>query len=130
MFRCLVADDCRFDRRLAKSIVVRLWREIDIQEATNVEGALCRLQHEELNLALLDNDMGDGTTLEAIPRLIGPLGSHLPPLIMISGNSDPALPEKALQAGFSGFISKDELSEASLRQVIRSLDAGVAETHV
>ena len=124
IIRCLIADDCRFDRRYARSIVEEVWCEIDIQEARNVESTLCQLQQGELDLALLDNDMGDGTTLEAVPRLIGASGSHLPPLIMVSGNLDPALSQKALQAGFSGFISKDEFSEFTLREVVVALGAG------
>ena len=98
-----------------------LWSKIDILEATNVAVTLCRLQQEKLDLALLDNDMGDGATLEAIPKLMGQLGSGLPPLIMTSGNSDARLPEKALQAGFSGFIAKDELTEVTLREIAGTL---------
>ena len=121
MTRCLVADDCGFQRRYAKSILVKIWGETEFHEATNVKTALCQLQKVNLDLALLDDDMGDGTSLEAIPSLIGTSCNRLPPLIMVSGNLDPTLPNRALQVGFSGFISKDELSLRTLREVLGSI---------
>ena len=80
-----------------------------------------RLLTEKPDLAILDNDMGDGASIDTIPTTLRLLNPPRPILIMVSGNPDPALREKACNVGFDGFISKDDFDFQTLSNVIDAI---------
>ncbi len=118
---CLIADDNSFDRRIARSLVKQKWPNAIIQEARSTKETSERLLTEKPDLAILDNDMGDGTSIEAIQTTLRQLNPPRPILIMVSGNPDPALRENACNVGFDGFISKDDFDFRTLSSVIDAI---------
>ena len=115
---CLIADDNAFDLKAARRAVTKLWPDARIHEATNVEEAIKLLLEEKLDLALLDNDLSDGTSIQTIPEMLGLVSMSVPPLIMISGNADPCLPDAASKSGFAGFISKHGFDASQLSKIV------------
>ena len=119
--KCLIADDNCFDLRIARSIVKQKWPNASIQEARGTKEASERLLTEKPDLAILDNDMGDGASINAIPITLRLLNPPRPILIMVSGNPDPALREKACNVGFADFISKDDFDFRTLSNLIDAI---------
>lgn len=124
--RCLIAEDNMIDLRVAKSIVHKTLKDAEILEASDLDQTASTLLDASFDIALIDNDMPGGTTLEMVTMLNETFSEFLPPMIMISGNIDPRLPDQARRAGFFGFISKDDLSQERLRAEIQALGNGEA----
>ncbi len=119
--RCLISDDDAFDLLHAKRNVLKVWPQAKVIEARDVRTTMAYLSSCALDLALLDNDMPDGTSLQAVSEQIGTSDYQRPVMVMISGNDDYRLPRLALQAGFDHFISKHDLCESTLRRAVSNL---------
>ena len=117
----MIADDNAIDLKIAKRIVNVTLRDVEVLEALNLDETANNLLDCNYDIALIDNEMPGGTTLEIVSMLNETFNEFLPPMIMVSGNDDPQLPNLARQAGFFGFIGKEEFTKARLRAEIQSL---------
>ena len=121
--RCLIADDNAVDLKHGRRIFAKMCPEAQIFEATSVEEAVKVFLEEDLDLALLDNDLGDGTSVQTIPAMLQLFDVPVPPMIMISGNEDPGLLSTARHLGFDGFIQKGSFDSDELAKALEALKA-------
>ncbi len=116
--RCLIIDDSTIDRQLMARLVRRGPSPVTIVEADTVKSALEALWQGNFDIVLLDNDLPDGTGIETTTSLCDNFGTRMPPVIMVSGNTSPELPAQAHAAGCCDFLSKDDLTAATLVDAI------------
>lgn len=106
--RLLVVDD-------SKDICF-LWRRIlekhgaEVHTAESADQALIDLKSYEPDLIVSDLSMPDHDGFELIKRLkhlnLKRLNGNKVPVLAVSGHDDPALREKSMKAGFSGYVLK------------------------
>jgi CheY-like chemotaxis protein len=111
----LVVDDDASFRDLAAR-VLRSWGHVVVGEAGSVEEALARAGALEPDTVLADIGLPDGNGFDLTRRLRAM--PCRPRVVLISSDSDAANGPAARRVGASGFVPKDELSEASLRRLI------------
>ena len=81
--------------------------------ATTLGAARERFTSDDVDVVLADIDLGDYDTLE-LPAEIGPGG---PPVLFLTGHSEPALIRAAIDGGGAGYLSK----EATIDEVARAI---------
>jgi len=109
----IVDDDARF-RGLARMV---LEGEFDVVgEAPEGATAITAVQELNPDVVLLDVNLPDTTGFELAPRLVAEAAST--EVVMTSSRDDESYKELAQQAGAIAFVSKHDLSPASLRQAL------------
>lgn len=93
------------------------WGHTVVGEAGSVEQAVRLAAELQPDLALVDIGLPDGDGYALTQQLLAM--PYPPRVVLISSDSDPANESAALQVGASGFIPKDELSNARFRRLIR-----------
>jgi signal transduction histidine kinase len=115
--RVLVVDD---DPDLAVEIRALLrgsprgW-EVDAQPT--VDGLGDRLQSGSYDVWILDHHLA-GMVGDQVLRLL-PADVERPPVVVVTGSADPALPETYLSLGVADFLTKEELKPALLDRTLR-----------
>ena len=112
----LIVDDHRtFAEALA--LAVSLEKGLTVDVARTGEAALASLERQHPNVIFIDVEMPGMDGMEAIRRLKGVDPSMA--VIVLSGHDDDLLRGRALEAGASGYVSKDtaleELSDLARR---------------
>ncbi|MCW5730308.1 MAG: response regulator [Alphaproteobacteria bacterium] len=104
MRRCLVVDDSRVIRTVARRILEQL--SFEIEEAVNGEEALqaCRRQMPEAILLDWNMPVMDGLTF--LKTLRGTLGGDAPVVVFCSTENDVAHIRTAIEAGANEYIMK------------------------
>lgn len=120
---CLLIDDSRFDRRQIRTAIERADVPMRIREAKSLGEARSILTETEVDLILLDNNLPDGTGLAYAKELASDDHLNRIPVVMISGDDAEPLSARAIEAGCSAFVTKDELSARKLGQLARSMVA-------
>jgi len=110
----LVVDDHRLFREGLLTVLNRMENIGQISEAANGSQALCIVENEEIDLALIDFHLPD-TTGAILLNKIKTLSPEIPVIIM-SGAENPSMIKSAMSGGSSGFLPKsmepDELVDA------------------
>jgi len=120
----LVVDDHPLVREGLKHLLAGLDNETRVTEAAGAESALQALADQaDLDLVLLDLNLQGRDGLS----LLVDFGRNAPdlPVVMLSGEQDPALMRAALDAGAAGFISKSSLSQVILPALRLVLAGGI-----
>jgi CheY-like chemotaxis protein len=117
---CLLIDDSKFDRQRLRRISEQTNLELSFAEAPSLDAALSLLRTRDFDVILLDQSLPDGEGTVAADLLRKHLGSKAPPIIMISGSDETAMPARAFASGCADYISKDSLSIPNLQQAIFS----------
>jgi DNA-binding NarL/FixJ family response regulator len=118
----LIADDHDLFIDLLATHIGRTWSDSPVYKATDVDGALRKLEaHPEIDIALLDVVMPGMNGLEGLSRI----KSARPdlPVALLSGQSDRAVIEEGLRMGAAGFVPKT-ISGDALIQAIRLMKSG------
>ena len=105
--KILVIDDHHLIREGLRGLldVLAHGDEVDILEAGDLATALRYVaEHPDLDLALLDVRLPDVVHLESVARLR--TSNPALPIVVMSGESDPALMREAIDQGALGFIPK------------------------
>ena len=76
----------------------------EVLTSASAEEALEKIQHNDVELIVLDQGLPDATGLEFYKRLKA--GGHVLPVIMVTGLSDEAMVIEALRAGVRDYITK------------------------
>ena len=116
--KILILDDSVFDRaRLRRTMQVARIR-CCIKEVDSLQAAEAAIHSDEIDLAILDYDLPDGTGHDAI-RLLQrcPLNSQAS-MMMITGNKSAHVSRAALEMGCVACISKDGLTPNGLKLVV------------
>ena len=116
--RVMLVDDHR-------SVLWGLQRLIDgekprmnvVATANNAEDALARLKESEVDVILLDLDLGGKSGLDAIPQLIAKSSARV---LILTGMRDPAMHDKAILAGACGVVLKEDKAETILKAIERA----------
>lgn len=110
----IVDDDDAFSDLAAR--VVSGWGHQVVGRAGSVAGALTRAAQLRPQIVLVDIGLPDGDGFSLTEKLIA-----LPwpmRIVLISSDSDSANVSAARRAGATGFVPKDELSSAELRELL------------
>ena len=116
--RVMLIDDHR-------SVIWGLQRLIDgekprmsvVATANNADDAVARLAQVEVDVVLLDLDLGGKSGLDAIPQLIAKSSARV---LILTGMRDPAVHDKAILAGACGVVLKEDKAETILKAIERA----------
>lgn len=113
----LVDDDSRMRQVLARLLLVAGFSAVD--EVSDGEEALSHLSHDSVDLIVTDCRMPrmDGISLVTALRL---RGNHTP-VIMLSGEHDPALIVRAVKAGVNNYVPKPIHPETFFEKIFQTL---------
>ena len=102
MARVLIVDD----EEQVRAVLARLLQRDghSVETASNVAAALDRLETGWFELVLCDINMPGESGIELVPRALGRNADLA--VLMVSGNDDPELAEKALELGAYGYVVK------------------------
>ena len=131
IYHLLLADDHALVREGLKQLFA-LTTDIRVEsEATNGAQVLEALRQQKFDLVLLDMTMPGISGPDLIARIRVQEGA--PPVLVLSMHNEPQIARRALTAGASGYLTKDNNPEvllAAVRRVAgggRYLDAALAE---
>ncbi len=119
----LLVDDHAMFRQGLTFLLSDLQPDLSFAEASHCEEALACLADKPADLVLLDLNMPGSDRLSALVRV---RQAHpATPVVVLSGEEDPALIQAALDAGASGFIPKSSSSQLLLAALQVILAGGV-----
>lgn len=127
----LVLDDQRFDRHRLARLCSGLEMHCDITNAKTIAQFAQIIETAQFDLVMVDYGLPDGTGFDALSIVrLSPQNCNAA-TIMVSGQGQEHLAQQALEAGCSDYITKDELSLASInRAVTNALQKSVLITEV
>lgn len=121
MIRALLADDHALVREGMKKLIA-FYEDITIAaEASCGDEVLRMLAAESFDILLLDITMPGISGADLITAIRA--GSHPPPILVLTMHNEPRLAKLNLQAGASGFLTKD-CPPDMLEEAIRKVAAG------
>ncbi len=103
--RLLVVDDSSTMRRIIRNSLKVVGYE-DVLEAENGEGALARLQSEQVDLVITDWNMPGMTGLELVAAMRGTPALKQTPVLMVTTVAEKENILKAMQAGVNNYVVK------------------------
>ncbi len=112
----LIVDDQRFDRVRMRRLCGGFGFNTNVVEAENLASMADRLRKERFDLVLLDYHLPDGTGLQGVEAIRACATNRHAATIMITGSEQNDIALQALKLGFSDYLTKDELSDATLRR--------------
>ncbi|HEX2202312.1 MAG TPA: PAS domain-containing protein [Longimicrobium sp.] len=117
VLRILLVEDDEDDYVLARALLdgVQGWRA-DLAWAADPEAAAAALEAERFDAVLLDYRLGSETGLDLLARLAG---RPLPPVILLTGQSEREVDLAASAAGAADYLVKDGLTSALLERAVR-----------
>jgi CheY-like chemotaxis protein len=121
MKRILIAEDKATSRELLRTVLERQGHTVI--EAADGEQALVQARAEIPDLILLDLQMPRRTGYEVVSELRQDPRFAAVPIVAVTASAMQGDREKALVAGFSGYLTKP-LSPSTLRQEIQRLLPG------
>jgi len=119
--RVLIADDHPMVRDALARTVQQLAPSVEVFQAADSEGLMKLLQDAAADLALVDLNMPGMDGVAGVRRVRD--AAPLLPLVVASGQDDPATIRAVLAAGAAGFVPKTSSSELLL-QALRIVLAG------
>lgn len=84
---------------------------------STVDEALGLLERKQIDLCLIDHNLGGETGFDLLQRLPGNVPTV--PCILLTGSSDESLGDQALEKGFYDYLVKDKLDSREFRRAIR-----------
>ncbi len=122
--KALLVDDHSLFRHGLALLLEQSLGALQVLHAADGETALqLRNQQPDLDLVLLDYNLGDDLGLDVLARLKA--ADPALPVVMVSGRDEPEIILSALGMGASGFISKHLEPSAMLQALQRILDGGM-----
>lgn len=105
----LLVDDHPLIRDGIAGMLARLAPDSTLRQAADCAGGLALAKDWDPRLVLLDLGLPDASGLDALKAFKAACGTV--PVVVLSGNGDPALVMQALDLGASGFIPKNMTPE-------------------
>jgi len=120
--KLLVVDDHALFREGLRLLLVGLDSTVEVEEANDCAGALERLAGRTYDLILLDLKMPGLSGLDALDAV---RKSTAVPIVVLSGEDDPAIVRTAIERGAMGFIPKSSTPQVLIRALRLVLAHGV-----
>ena len=112
----LVEDDTAFAELVRAQLRRMPWVESRLEVASTLRDALAKLAAEPFGLVVTDLNLPDSRGLDTLGALSQAAEQ---PIIVLSGDADPAIRAGAMDAGAFDYLSKDNLSAAVLERLVR-----------
>ncbi len=120
--RVLIVDDHPLFREGLRALLAGLEPSVTVEEAGSVAEALAPGERA-VDLVLLDMKLPDCSGLEAL-RAVKAAFEHVP-VVVVSGEIDPALILAAIDAGASGFVTKTTNAAVTVQALRLVLASGI-----
>ena len=121
--RVLLVDDHALFRQGLKFLLDDLDENLVFFEAEDCAAALSVLNQQPVDLVLLDLNMPGVTDLDGLASVLGAAPGT--PVTVLSGEEDPGLIRRAIDAGASGFVPKASSAEILMAALQLILAGGV-----
>jgi len=119
--RVLIADDHALVREGIRKVLAFGTDIEPIGEAGTASEVLSRLQHDDIDLVLLDLLMPGSSDVDLIERIVAVHPTL--PVLVLTMHADPHIALRALQAGAKGYLTKD-ISPELLIDAVHHVAAG------
>lgn len=119
-YRLLLIDDDEIDRLVFRRHLKQSSFEFDIHECTKGESGINEFQGKKFDCIFLDYQLPDTNGLEVLKKILHADPSAL--IVMLTGMGDEKLAVELMKAGASDYISKENLSTATLTRCVQTLD--------
>jgi signal transduction histidine kinase len=110
--RLLVIDDDLVDRLAIKRAVEQSGLDAEVHEAADGREAFAKLERMTFDCVLLDQDLPGASGIEIAGEL-RKRGNHVP-IVFVTGSSDEDILSRAIDAGVTDFMPKNDLSPRRL----------------
>ena len=114
--RILVAEDNPFNKMFIDKLFEKFGYS-DSHRAENGIEVLKKLDHEEIDLILMDIQMPEMDGMQATQRIIEKYGDDRPLIIALTADATEGSQHEYLEAGMDGFLSKPFKQEA-LKEIL------------
>jgi DNA-binding NarL/FixJ family response regulator len=111
----LVDDNPRFRYHLCR-IISKMFSQVNIHEAENVEDAILAAKTTEFQLIFIDVILGEQSGISCVKRL--KKYSQKSRIILISAYPDKEFHRQGIEAGATAFIDKKMLDSVTIKQII------------
>ncbi len=112
----LVEDDAQFAELVRAQLRRMPWVQSRLEVVATLRAALAKLEGESFGLVLCDLNLPDSKGLDTLAALCR-AGDQ--PVIVLSGDPNPATRAGAMDSGAFDFLSKDNLSASALERLVR-----------
>lgn len=116
--RLLIADDDPDFAVVVRHLLRDSGQRFSIGTAVSAAQLLARLEESQWDACLLDHHLPDAPGVDVLRRL-GDEAKRRTPMIVVTGDPDPALDEAYLAHGAAGILGKEELSGRGLLRAVR-----------
>jgi len=116
----LVVDDDDVGREVVCRLSAKTGLDVKVLEAKSISEGADRLLDGDIDCAILDYHLGDGTAFEMLSHVREKSPGFFVPLVLLTGVGSEEIAVKALKLGINDYISKDHLDAKSLEQAIRT----------
>ncbi len=115
--RVLLIDDDEDEHVLVREMLEAAeYAKFELECAAHFEEGQARLKQKSFDVCLVDYRLGAHDGLTFIAEAVG-MGNTVP-LVMLTGQGDRAVDQKAIAAGAQDFLRKDRLNEHLLEQAV------------
>ena len=123
--RILLIDDDQVDRTSVRRALTRASLAHELTEAVDGRSGLQAAATRQFDCVLLDYRLPDVDTFELLAQLLGAEGGRQT-VLMLTGESDQELALRLMRAGALDYLTKAEVTPASLTRAIRYATARAA----
>jgi CheY-like chemotaxis protein len=120
--RILVADDDRVMVAMMTGLLKAKGHQV-VPVFDAMQAVMFSMRAPAPDAIILDINMPGGTGIEALKRIRSSLKTALIPVVVVSSNGDPQLPEKTRRLGADGFFKKP-VDPAALLAALTGLVTG------
>lgn len=115
----LVLDDNELDLRRIQRMFERLGRQVALCCCNSFEQFKRFFDSKDYDLCMIDHSLGDGqTSSDVLDYIKTHRTGAFTPAFLVSGTTDGTDVAQAMEAGFSGFVDKTDLSRERLEELI------------
>jgi DNA-binding NarL/FixJ family response regulator len=106
MIKTLIVDDYRLNRETLKGLFIRYFPSMILEEASNGQEAVKKLESFKPDLIMMDIRLPDGSGMELTKKIKET--NHDVKVLILTGHHYPEYQERATLYGADGFLVKGE----------------------
>lgn len=121
--RLLLVDDHALFREALRALLSKVSPDLEVVEAATVEEAISACVNSSFRVVLLDLGLAESDGLQTLQAFRS--GVPEMPVVVLSGDRDPALIRDAIECGAVGYVSKSHTAEQMVGALGFVLSGGV-----